>query len=92
MLLKTAIKKSYGSLCYKPIVTSHNPIGIEHGDELKDKHPAQHLRPWVLLIQNEVQEAIEHKAGGCLPRMHPAADEKYLHRYIDTELQLTYKE
>lgn len=59
-------------------MTSDDPIRIEHGDELKNKHPAQHLRPRVLLIQDEVQEAVEHKAGGSLARVHPAADEKNL--------------
>lgn len=78
----TIIKSSQS---YQPIVTSDDAIRIEHWDELKDEHPAQHLRPRVLLIQDEVQEAVEHETGGRLPRVHPAADEKHLHTDLQTQ-------
>lgn len=63
---------------HSPIVTSHHPVGVQHGNELKDEHPPQHLRAGVLLTQDEVQEAVEDEAGGCFSWVDSAAQEEHL--------------
>lgn len=63
---------------HSPIVASHHPVGVQHGNELKDEHPPQHLGAGVLLPQDEVQEAVEDEAGGCFSWVDSAAQEKHL--------------
>lgn len=67
-----------GRPLHSPVVASRHPIRVEHGNELEDKHPPQHLGAGVLLAQDEVQEAVEDKAGRRLPGVHPAAQEEHL--------------
>jgi len=59
-------------------VASHHPVGVQHGNELEDEHPPQHLGTGVLLPQDEVQEAVEDEAGGGFSRVDSAAQEKHL--------------
>lgn len=61
-----------------PVVPSDHPIRVQHRDEFEDKHAAQHCGPWIILSQNKLQEAIEHKAGWRLPGMDTAAQEENL--------------
>lgn len=63
---------------HSPVVAPHHPVRVQHGDELEDEHPAQHLGTGILLPQDEVQEAVEDEAGGGFSRVDSAAEEKHL--------------
>lgn len=59
-------------------MASHHSVRVEHGNELKDEHAAQHLGTGVLLTQDEAQEAVKDEAGGRLAGVHAAAQEEHL--------------
>lgn len=39
---------------FSPVVSTEDPVWIEHGDELEHKHIAQHVCTWVIRSQDEV--------------------------------------
>lgn len=54
------------------MATDHT-IGVQHGNQLKDKQATQGLGPGVIRPKDEVQKAIEDKARRGLPRVNPTA-------------------
>lgn len=66
-----------------PVVPSHDPVWVEHGNELEDERATKHVRTWVVCSQDEVKETVEHKGRGSLPGVHSAAEEKHLQTHTD---------
>lgn len=68
-----------------PVVSSDNPVRVEHWDELEHKHVAQHVRTWVISSKNEVEETVKHKRGRSFSWMHTAAEEEHLQTHTGQE-------
>lgn len=56
-----------------PVVAPDHTVGVQHGNQLKDKEATQGLGPGVIRSKDEVQKAIEDKARWSLPRVYPTA-------------------
>lgn len=44
-----------------PVVSTDNPVWVQHGNELEHKHVAQRVCTWVISSQDEVEETVKHK-------------------------------
>lgn len=58
---------------FLPVVAPDHTVGVQHGNQLKDKEATQGLGPGVIRSKDEVQKAIEDKARWSLPRVYPTA-------------------
>lgn len=58
---------------FLPVVAPDHTVGVQHGNQLKDKEATQSLGPGVVGSKDEVQKAIEDKARWRLPGVYPAA-------------------
>lgn len=63
---------------FLPVVSTNDPVRVEHWNELEDKQVSECVGPRVVLSQDKVEETVKHKGGGRLPRVHSTAEEKHL--------------
>ena len=64
--------------CVCPIMAPEHPIGVQHRRQLKDIFPAEGRRPWILLIEEELEDAQHHIGGAGLSGVNSCREEDHL--------------
>lgn len=68
-----------------PVVSTNNPVWVEHWNELEHKHVSKGVSTWVVFSQDKVEETVEHKGRGSLPGVHSTAEKKHLQTHVDRQ-------